>query len=1339
MTYLTGIKIVSLNVRSIRAPSQFNVMYNWMMANEIGILLAQETHLTQDLATKYQGTYPNISIMTNCQHRHSRGVTTIVNNKLAAWWEPTDVIDPDVPLYTRDDDGRFLISRIMVGRHKLSVANIYAPADATRGHYFISISDQLEGSIPIDIIGGDWNMVEAEIDRSSVRQVPREQVLNLHRLLYEVSNDGNDMIDGWRARNEDTIAYSHKNSNEGSSRIDRIYVGDHLLGETKDWDMKLSPLDTDHSSVEFTLVTGGVQRGPGRWRLNPLILKNRTILKATTTALEMVTDLNPLTGWIAYKEEIGRTYQGLMKQNKVQNNRKLETLKIKRQRLQRRRRRGHVDSVLEDSITAAMGNEKQLTEYEARNYTYNSMAKYKLLGEKPNKWFYARTKACSKTGISIMGLRSPDGELRTDPAEMLELAEEFYEDLYSVKNSDSDARKQLLSGLSKKISVRWARRLTKPISTREIKSSIRRAATGKVPGLDGLPAEFYKALLLNVTEGQTPLVVKTLQRIFHHIQNGGDIPEVWKTGTLSLLYKNKGDPQLLRNYRPLSIMNVDYKIFTEILMQRLLKALTTVIGNHQSAFLPGRLIDDNVRTAQYLIETFRHSEEDASILFLDQEKAYDRVSHSFLWRSLNALGIPKAFIDYLRALYRDAKITIFINGHQSAPISVRSGVRQGDPISCPLFLIAIESLAVALFNSELITGVKLSNQTVKCLMYADDTAVFIRNQVEADAVKEILDLYNLASGAKVNWEKSYLLHISGSMPKVSGAIKVDEEHPYVHLGIPVGLNTEQQVADHWSTMINRLQASVTQWLKCHMSLKGRVMIANSMLLSVPRYSLRFIELPEPTAKLIEKEYYRMIWDDKSHGHIKDKHSVLPVEKGGVGALSLTTIRDAVAVSFIGQMEAHPELAWVQLAKPLMIGAESRTQSLNQRSLLKPWIQKVSSRAPKAPLGLKHIWPRWNRLWGLTHTNIEGILSIKDPENLEEVLHTMFWYHPSLKVTPGVGARRFASKAWKLLLTIAEVPMTLGQLWSTETKSPKVFSEFSTTDKNLINKAILALIRDLPDTWTALLLNDTAESEDFSDIRQECYVNIKKKAVPINKVSFTEVYKELIQRRSDSDTFTDKVRGPVSSYRRLTGKDISISQLWRGARSQFSHPKAGDLLWRFLHEKVITGPALTWLEEADQKCPIDNEPQTIQHIWIECNTAIGVWKTFSTIYTLLTNRTPIVPNNVDDLVALMALGPYNHKIDNRRWRILYSEAVWAIWKAYLTYSFKETKHSLHPEGVKALYKKALIGRIHVDRALTVSSTYSSKTYTKRTFFTLWNQDPFKLRVLQTPDCLTSTEI
>ena len=123
-----------------------------------------------------------------------------------------------------------------------------------------------------------------------------------------------------------------------------------------------------------------------------------------------------------------------------------------------------------------------------------------------------------------------------------------------------------------------------------------------------------------------------------------------------------------------------------------------------------------------VVDTYKDKAQDGVyLLFLDQEKAYDRVSHRYLWKVLKKLGIPKKIVCCLERLYREADTHIYINGEKSDPFPVRSGVGQGDPLGCPSYVAALEPLACAILADTDLKGIELGDSVLKLLMFADDT------------------------------------------------------------------------------------------------------------------------------------------------------------------------------------------------------------------------------------------------------------------------------------------------------------------------------------------------------------------------------------------------------------------------------------------------------------------------------------------------------------------------------------------------------------------------------------------------------------------------------------------
>jgi len=189
-----------------------------------------------------------------------------------------------------------------------------------------------------------------------------------------------------------------------------------------------------------------------------------------------------------------------------------------------------------------------------------------------------------------------------------------------------------------------------------------------------------------------------------------------------------------------------------------------LIHPDQAGFIPGRRIMDQIDLAQLVTELCETTEQNGVIIALDQEKAYDRIRHDYLWKVLEANGIPPQFIQTIQHLYTGAKTKVMVNGMLSEDFEVTRGVRQGDPISCILFNLAIEPLANMIRNSNKIKGLttELANEELRKIiisLFADDTTVYLSEQDKMGDLKEILDTWCIASGAKFNEQKTVVVPV----------------------------------------------------------------------------------------------------------------------------------------------------------------------------------------------------------------------------------------------------------------------------------------------------------------------------------------------------------------------------------------------------------------------------------------------------------------------------------------------------------------------------------------------------------------------------------------------------
>jgi hypothetical protein len=238
------------------------------------------------------------------------------------------------------------------------------------------------------------------------------------------------------------------------------------------------------------------------------------------------------------------------------------------------------------------------------------------------------------------------------------------------------------------------------------------------------------------------------------------VPEEWNQTIISLIPKVKC-PEQVTDLRPISLCNVIYKIVSKALANRLKVILPEIISPSQSAFVPGRLISDNILLIAYemthhLLNKRKGGTSYAAIK-LDMIKAYDRVEWLFLKDMMIKMGFERRWIDLIMNCVSTVSYRIKINGALSENFRPERGLRQGDPLSPYLFLICAEGFSALLNHAEeegRIARVKIcqSAPRVSHLLFVDDSQILIRAKEDATHLQEILDLYKQCSEGGHNLE-----------------------------------------------------------------------------------------------------------------------------------------------------------------------------------------------------------------------------------------------------------------------------------------------------------------------------------------------------------------------------------------------------------------------------------------------------------------------------------------------------------------------------------------------------------------------------------------------------------
>ena len=212
----------------------------------------------------------------------------------------------------------------------------------------------------------------------------------------------------------------------------------------------------------------------------------------------------------------------------------------------------------------------------------------------------------------------------------------------------------------------------------------------KSPGSDGLTKEFYDFFW----DLLCPLYLDCLKEI----EETHSLTESQKIGLIRISYEKKGRI-FIENYRPITLLNVYLKIVTRNLVVRMAGVLPKLIHYNQRC-VPGRKITKNIHIVQDLIDVINKNNSKGALIFLDQEKAFDRISHSFIMKTLRAFGFGERSINLVKIVYSDTRSQVKINGFLTPSFSIERGVQQGCPLSALLYVLCAEVLGIAIRSNK---------------------------------------------------------------------------------------------------------------------------------------------------------------------------------------------------------------------------------------------------------------------------------------------------------------------------------------------------------------------------------------------------------------------------------------------------------------------------------------------------------------------------------------------------------------------------------------------------------------------------------------------------------------
>ena len=551
------------------------------------------------------------------------------------------------------------------------------------------------------------------------------------------------------------------------------------------------------------------------------------------------------------------------------------------------------DQLIED-IQATESEINKLIINKTNGAVIRSRARYIEHGEKNTKYFFNLERRNYNMKV-LAKLRLDNNEIITDPALILEEEKNFYKKLY-MSNLENTNVEQFLNNMPT-LTQENSLKCEEDLSEAEIYQTILSFNDNKSPGTDGLPSEFYKTMW--------PFIKTLLCDCYKYIETVGKMSITQRQGIIILIPKKDKDRELLKNWRPLSLLNTDYKILAKCIANRIKKVLPEIIHCDQTGFLPNRYIGENINRIFGIMHYSKVYNINPCLVAVDFEKAFDFLERSFVIHSLKYFKFGPKILNWVNILYKDIDSCVTNNGWTSQFFPVTRGVRQGCPLSPYLFILAVESLANKIRNNNNIKGVNIDGVKHVISLYADDTTLFLLGDaVSFNECLSVFQQFKTVSGLKMNMEKTEVMPLNGSCnhrKKVENLGLKWNPGPLNILGILITRNLEEMIRINYDIKIANMKTIIKTWSFRNLTIMGKITIIKSLIISQLMYLLQCLPTPNQSyLRSIEKLLFSYLWNN---GPDKIKRSVIiaPKCKGGLDMVHIPSLALAVKISWIKRL------------------------------------------------------------------------------------------------------------------------------------------------------------------------------------------------------------------------------------------------------------------------------------------------------------------------------------------------------------------------------------------------------------------------------------------------------
>jgi len=904
-----NIKLLSLNVRGINGESKRQSIYQYVKSKKVDICFLQETYSSRDTENVWQEEWEG-KIMFCHGTSHSRGVMMLFRKGL----------DITIKESCIDPSGRYIFVKAIMQSCHIQLMNIYAPTKCNEQvTFFKNVSNLLANyNSPSEhlILGGDFNLLmNPDIDRKGGSF---SKTTYYDNALKEIEGliERNNLCDIWRNRYPKLRRYTWRRANPKiHSRLDLWLVSVICQDYCKEVDI-IPSIRSDHSAIVLSLEGINAVKGKGYWKLNQSYLEEAEYIKGISDNISIwnteacvLKDKRSVWEYIKYKIREFSIRYGKQKSQKMKGMevRYEEKLKHLEEELDKEANENRYNVICEQ-IKEVEANLKEIDDYKTQGLILRSRSQWYEKGEKSNSYFLG---LASRNKVqTTMNKLSVNNEDIVDPQQILQAQADFYSDLYSdsCEKNMEDIQQYLDETDTPIVSELEKENCEGIISSEECVKALKAMKKGKSPGNDGLTSEFYVkfwGLLNNYYIGA-----------INESYLMGELTTSQRQAVITLI--DKGDDRtLLKNWRPISLLNTDYKIAAKVIADRLKAVLPGIINPNQVGFVQNRSILDNIRIIADIIHYTQVKDIPGVLLAIDFRKAFDCVSWKFLELTLKKFNFGSSFIRWIKLFYNNISSCVINNGYTSKYFSLHQGVRQGDPLSPYLFTLVVEILACKIRSDNRIKGIEINGISNKLLQYADDTNGIVSDLESAKYFLEVVYIFGEYSNLHLNKDKTQGMWLGKDRNCTKKPLGICwPDGPLKILGVYMSYDRDSCNILNYDKKLVKCK-NILNWWKCrNLTMLGRIQIVKTFIISQFLYVTSVIDMPDKYIKEVNVLIRQFVWKSNKS---KLRHSIMCKDRdsGGLKLPDFNNMINASLIKWIRRLMINRDgMTWVILKEYL---------------------------------------------------------------------------------------------------------------------------------------------------------------------------------------------------------------------------------------------------------------------------------------------------------------------------------------------------------------------------------------------------------------------------------------